>query len=117
MIIKSDERALQFIQASLDIHDKAQAEDIQMSEQDSTVQLLKQDPVAASRIHVVPQWKLNAFPEEIKCYQQPWGPWKPGQFVIHFAGAWAHVQGDDPTGQLMQKYEGHIKWGDWKTFY
>jgi mannan polymerase II complex MNN10 subunit len=38
-------------------------------------------------------------------------------FVLHFAGAWAHVKGEDPTGQLMQKYQREIVWGDWKQFY
>ncbi|SMQ45134.1 unnamed protein product [Zymoseptoria tritici ST99CH_3D7] len=51
----------------------------------------------------VKQWQLNAFPPEIKCHQDHI-PWQPGFFVIHFAGAWAHVDEPDPTGLLMRKY-------------
>ena len=56
----------------------------------------------------IPQWKMNAFPEEIKCYDESHRGWERGMFAIHFAGAWAHVEKDDPTGFLMRKYEQQI---------
>lgn len=62
----------------------------------------------AQHVHMIPQWKTNAFPEEIKCWDKDDRGWEPGTFAIHFAGAWAHVKGEDPTGQLMRKYEGEI---------
>ncbi len=116
-LVRGHERSLKFIYDSWAIHDEAHKRDEQMSEQDSTVKLMKDDPASAARVHVVPQWKLNAFPEEIACYDKDRQVWEHGTFILHFAGAWAHVKGDDPTGQLMDKYEREIIWGDWKQFY
>jgi mannan polymerase II complex MNN10 subunit len=56
----------------------------------------------------IPQWTINAFPEEIGCYDTHKMKWAKGMFVVHFAGAWAHVIGEDPTGHLMRKYEPEI---------
>ncbi|KAH7069243.1 galactosyl transferase GMA12/MNN10 family-domain-containing protein [Paraphoma chrysanthemicola] len=116
-LVRGHERSLKFIHDSWDIHDKARAKEENMSEQDSTVKLMKEDKASADRVHVVPQWKLNAFPTEIACFDDESTAWEHGQFVLHFAGAWAHVKGKDPTGQLMNKYEREIIWGDWKEFY
>ena len=58
----------------------------------------------------IPQWKINAFPEEIKCWDKHGKGWERGMFVVHFAGAWAHVKEEDPTGFLMRKYEKQIIW-------
>lgn len=116
-LVRGHERSLKLIHDSWAIHDKAKAENIQMSEQDSTVKLMKDDQASAERVHVVPQWKLNAFPQEIACFDENKKVWEHGTFILHFAGAWAHVKGDDPTGQLMKKYEHEIIWGDWKDFY
>ncbi|KAK3081174.1 hypothetical protein LTS18_009429 [Coniosporium uncinatum] len=51
---------------------------------------------------------MNAFPEEITCYEKGGGPWRKGMFAVHFAGAWAYVGGDDPYGTLFRKYEGEV---------
>ena len=57
----------------------------------------------------VPQWKINAFPKEIECWDKDNRGWQRGDFVIHFAGAWAHVTDtEDPTGYLMRKYRSEI---------
>jgi mannan polymerase II complex MNN10 subunit len=90
--------------------------DTALSEQDAMVKLMK-DEQYTDKFHVVPQWKLNAFPQEIACFDGSQKVWEHGTFVLHFAGAWAHVKGEDPTGQLMKKYENLIIWGDWKQFY
>lgn len=58
----------------------------------------------------IPQWKINAFPEDIRCWDKADRGWERGTFVLHFAGAWAHVKEEDPTGFLMRKYEGEIIW-------
>ncbi|KAI9792846.1 MAG: hypothetical protein M1833_001005 [Piccolia ochrophora] len=53
----------------------------------------------------IPQWKMNAFPEEVPCFDQTGKGWEPGMFVVHFAGAWAHMQNStDAKGELMSKY-------------
>jgi mannan polymerase II complex MNN10 subunit len=53
----------------------------------------------------IPQWKINAFPKEIRCYDKSQRSWERGLFTVHFAGAWAHIKEEDPTGFLMRKYE------------
>ena len=42
------------------------------------------------------------------------GPWRYGDFVMHFAGAWVYVEGEDPVGELMRQYEPEIIWGETK---
>ncbi len=64
---------------------------------------------ASKHVRFIPQWKINAFPEEIRCWDGSERGWEPGVFTIHFAGAWAHVHVDDPTGFLMRKYSGYIE--------
>jgi len=39
------------------------------------------------------------------------GSWQPGDFVVHFAGAWVYIHDKDPTGVLMQRYEHLVEWG------
>ncbi|KAF2206506.1 glycosyltransferase family 34 protein [Cercospora zeae-maydis SCOH1-5] len=51
----------------------------------------------------VKQYKMNAFPPEIHCVEDD-RFWQPGDFMIHMAGAWAHVHEEDPTGLLLRKY-------------
>ena len=115
-VVRAHERSMNFIRDAIRLHDEAKKKEENMSEQDAMVQLMKEDK-NKDRFSVVPQWKLNAFPEEIPCYDDSKKKWEHGTFIIHFAGAWAHVKGDDPTGQLMRKYEHEIMWGDWKEFY
>lgn len=82
--------------------------------------LINEDKASGDRTVRVPQFKLNAFPEEIKCYDEEKKAWEKGAFVIHFAGAWAHVEdkeNNDPTGLLMRKYEKEIVWGKWEDVY
>ncbi|KAA8616813.1 Glyco-transf-34 domain containing protein [Pyrenophora tritici-repentis] len=112
-IARAHDRSLGFVRRALELHDDPQQS---YSEQDAMVQLLKEKPYMHRNV-VAPQSKLNAYPEEIKCFEDPDGQWKPGYFVIHFAGAWAHVEGEDPTGQLMNQYEDKILWGEWEQFY
>lgn len=87
-------------------------EDTARSEQDAIRDLIydndwdREDRVLAEKsVMIMPQRTMNAFPEEIRCVEaQPSGVWSPGDFIIHFAGAWAHLQEEDPTGYLMRKY-------------
>jgi mannan polymerase II complex MNN10 subunit len=116
-LVRGHERSLKLIHDVFAIHDEAKKKDKQMSEQDATVHLLKDNKAIFDTVHRVPQWKLNAFPQEIACFDESHQVWEHGTFVIHFAGAWAHVKGEDPTGQLMKKYEHEIMWGDWREFY
>ena len=56
----------------------------------------------------IPQWKINAYPKEILCYDEKEMSWQNGMFVVHFPGAWAYVDGNDPVGQLMETYQKFI---------
>ncbi|KAJ4296187.1 hypothetical protein N0V90_006231 [Kalmusia sp. IMI 367209] len=118
-IVRSHKRSLKFLDDvyAVEAREKKKDKDLQMSEQDAITTLMKEDAKSKARTTVVPQWMLNAFPEEIQCYAEPKRVWEPGFFLVHFAGAWAHVKGEDPTGQLMKKYKDEIIWGDWKEFY
>lgn len=77
------------------------------SEQDCMLAQLRR-PAHARRAVWLPQRRMNAFPAEIACYDAAGEHWQPGDFVAHFAGAWAHLRGPrvkrDPYGVLMRKY-------------
>jgi mannan polymerase II complex MNN10 subunit len=116
-IVRSRESSAKHLQDTYNIHAEAEKKGEQYSEQDAMKKLSEIDTAAANRTIQVPQWKINAFPQEIPCYDEHQKVWEPGTFVLHFAGAWAHVQGDDPTGALMRKYEKEIVWGAWEDIY
>ncbi|GFF22900.1 probable alpha-1,2-galactosyltransferase gmh2 [Aspergillus udagawae] len=76
------------------------------SEQDCMLQLIKENRHdEEEQVLFIPQWKMNAFPEEILCYDQDNRKWEPGMFVVHFAGAWAHMPNrTDAKADLFEKY-------------
>ncbi|KAF2705132.1 glycosyltransferase family 34 protein [Pleomassaria siparia CBS 279.74] len=117
-LVRGHERSIKFLHDIYTISDHAKkTTEHGLSEQDSMAKIIADDKASGARTMQVPQWKLNAFPKEIACFDKSEQVWEPGMFVIHFAGAWAHVKGEDPTGQLMTKYKDEIIWGDWKNFY
>jgi len=116
-LARSSNNVIKFFDNVRRIHDEEQSKGESKSEQDCMLQHLRSGAPGTSvpdRILYIPQWKLNAFPEEIGCFDDHSGKWERGNFVLHFAGAWAHVKEDDPTGFLMKKYEGQIVWGPWE---
>ncbi|KAJ6035976.1 hypothetical protein N7540_000255 [Penicillium herquei] len=112
-IARSSSRSIEFFDAIRAVHDTEKKNTgTMLGDQDAMSVLLKSiDPITQCAL-AIPQWKINAFPEEIGCYDTHKKKWEKGMFVVHFAGAWAHVSGDDPTGQLMRKYESEIIWGN-----
>lgn len=101
--------------ATLDFLDRARVkghENEKWSEQDAVRNLVYADDwdradrvIAERQVMMIPQRAVNAFPSEIPCVQkEPNGFWRRGDLLIHFAGAWAHVKEEDPTGFLMKKY-------------
>ncbi|EAW25564.1 uncharacterized protein NFIA_043830 [Aspergillus fischeri NRRL 181] len=78
------------------------------NDQESMAEFLQSKTPLIEHAIRIPQWRINAFPEEIGCYDSHKKKWEKGMFVIHFAGAWAHVVEEDPTGHLMRKYESQI---------
>jgi mannan polymerase II complex MNN10 subunit len=111
MLIRSSARSLAFLNKVREYHD---AEKLKTGdgphEQEAMKQLLHSNPADMARVMFLPQKKLNSFPEQIQCYDQDGEPWSEGDLLLHFAGAWAHVEGEDPTGQLMKKYERFATW-------
>lgn len=118
-IVRGHPRSLKFLHDIYSISDREKEKNPEhgLSEQDSMAKLIKSDPAFGARTKQIAQYKLNAFPQEIACFDEERKVWSHGAFVIHFAGAWAHVKGDDPTGQLMTKYKNEIIWGNWRDFY
>lgn len=105
MVYKSTSWSLSFLTAAQDLRKKNLAADIHHSEQDDMRDLLAEDSLGAVEKTVfVEQWKMNAFPEEIKCFDKAQRGWEKGMFLVHFAGAWAHVKEPDPVKFLMRKY-------------
>jgi mannan polymerase II complex MNN10 subunit len=115
-LVRGHNRSISFLDKARARHDAEDVAGNQFSEQDSMVVVLREDDAYNNYAYQVPQFKLNAFPEEIKCYDQEKRMWEPGAFVIHFAGAWAYLKDEDPTGVLMEKYRTQIIWGDWESF-
>ena len=58
----------------------------------------------------IKQWKMNAFPAEVPCYDDEQRKWEPGMFVLHVAGAWAHMPDDKENAKniLIQKYANDV---------
>lgn len=118
-VVRSHQRSINFLDSidAVEMEGKKKDPKAQLSEQDAITTFMEQQPaLTKKRTAVIPQWMINAFPDEIPCYEEPERPWEPGFFLVHFAGAWAHVEGEDPTGQLMRKYQGEILWGDKQDF-
>jgi len=107
MLVRSRPSALDFlniVRAYGDAHSG-------VNEQDCIRDVINQNSNhVADQALWIPQWKLNAFPEEIRCWDEDQKGWEKGLFVVHFAGAWAHVKEEDPAGFLMNKYAKEIIW-------
>ncbi len=77
-----------------------------VTEQDCLLKIIQDNVLhAREKSVIIRQYKMNAFPKEIGCYDDGETHWEEGMFLIHFAGAWAHVKEEDPTGLLMRKYQ------------
>ena len=86
-----------------------------LSEQDCIRDILYRTPLGKKHARWVPQHKINAFPPEIPCWDKVGKGWSVGEFVVHFAGAWAHMTGyKDETGLLMRKYAELVDTKDYK---
>ncbi|KAJ5991326.1 hypothetical protein N7522_011533 [Penicillium canescens] len=108
-IVRSSSRSIQFLNAIRAIHDREKEQSGRsLGDQDSMEAFLKSNAPLTQHAMRIPQWTINAFPEEIGCYDTHKKKWEKGMFVVHFAGAWAHIAGEDPTGHLMRKYEPEI---------
>jgi mannan polymerase II complex MNN10 subunit len=107
MLVRSRPSSLEFLNRVRRYHDDHK----DLSEQDCIRDVVNQNANGeADQTHWIPQNKMNAFPEEIRCWDQLGGRWEKGMFVVHFAGAWAYIKEEDPTGILMRKYEPEIIW-------
>jgi mannan polymerase II complex MNN10 subunit len=111
MLVRSTPSSLAFLHKVRAYHDGQESDTSDgPHEQESMKRLLHSNPADMARVVFLPQSKLNSFPEEINCYDEHGTPWQEGDLMVHFAGAWAHVQGEDPTGQLMDQYKRFSEW-------
>jgi mannan polymerase II complex MNN10 subunit len=107
MIIRATPQIFEFFARVRGYHDVNK----QFSEQDCLRDvILDPDGGTSPDVLFIPQWKINAFPDEIRCWDRHQRGWEEGMLVAHFAGAWAHIKENDPTGFLMRKYERFIRW-------
>ena len=105
MLMRSTPWAVQLLRETWSCGEVESAPGRHFTEQDCLLRLIEKNVVhARDKSVMVRQWRMNAFPEEIPCYDDGETHWEEGMFVVHFAGAWAHVKGEDPTGDLMRKY-------------
>ncbi|KAF2277528.1 uncharacterized protein EI97DRAFT_449623 [Westerdykella ornata] len=122
-LVRGHKRSLDLFQAIDEVRASvAEKEHDNILEQDAMGRLLKSNPEAAAKSLRLPSYLMNAYPPEIRCYEDKTvtdisAEWKPGYFYIHFAGAGIVVGGHDAVGRLMRKYEQYVIWGDWRTFY
>ena len=111
-IARSSPRSIEILNAIRVLHDREKSKENgkSLNDQESMRDFLKSKHPLTEHVVRIPQWKINAFPHEIGCYDEHKRKWEKGMLVIHFAGAWAHVISDDPTGYLMRRYERDIIW-------
>ncbi|QDS75934.1 hypothetical protein FKW77_003084 [Venturia effusa] len=109
-LTRASPRSHTFINRVAEYHKANATYEHQLSEQDCMRDILFQSSFMSNQFVMIPQWKMNAFPEEIPCYDKDQKMFERGVFMLHFAGAWAHVKEEDPTGYLMKKYEREIIW-------
>jgi mannan polymerase II complex MNN10 subunit len=104
MLLRSSPTMLTFLSEVWKCGDVKEGEK-RPNEQDCIRDILTQQAAWKPRAIWIPQTKINAFPDEISCWDKHKKGWQPGDFVVHFPGAWAHLKGvKDPYGVLMRKY-------------
>ena len=105
MLVRSSPSALDFLNRVRTYGDKH----LELSEQECIRDVINMNADGEKeQAKWIPQRTINAFPKEIRCWDEPNGAWTRGTFVIHFAGAWWWIKKEDPTGHLMRRYEQQI---------
>ncbi|KAJ5454064.1 uncharacterized protein N7458_005020 [Penicillium daleae] len=107
MLLRSTSQVLAFLsRAKTCRYDPLPGLNNNPSEQDCMLQLIEENQHdEQEQVLFIPQWKMNAFPEEIPCYDHYNKKWEPGMFVVHFAGAWAHMPNrTDAKAELFERY-------------
>ena len=111
ILIRSNQRSVRFIDAMRELYDEEKPRSNPgYNEQDAMRNLIKSGSPLANHVLRIPQWKINALPQEIRCYDDSERPWEKGMFVVHFPGAAWHIRTKDPKGFLMRQYEDEIIW-------
>src|SRR5437764_1048209 len=105
MILRSGRRAMLMVE-KIRKYGKANPD---RSEQDCLQKLIEENKGGEKQhVMIIPQWKINAFPQENACYDSSKRGWQKGDFVLHLAGAWAYLKNNsDPYGEMMRRYEKH----------
>ena len=93
-----------------------------LSEQDAMVYLLETSDEVRNRAVYAPQKVLNGNAEEIQCTEwfeetrEKGASWELGDFVIHFAGAWAHKKKILEANGMSEEEVGGLDKFDAETF-
>jgi hypothetical protein len=109
-LTRATPRANDFFERVIEYHQANATYEHQMSEQDCMRDIMFESSFLEDRFVMIPQHSINAFPEEIKCFDQRYKKgWEPGAFFIHFAGAWAHVKEEvSMRGTLNEMFSGDV---------
>jgi mannan polymerase II complex MNN10 subunit len=76
-------RTDEFMNAVIDYHTAEASEEHQLSEQDCMRDIMFVKNRFQESYVFVPQYKLNAFPPEIGCYDKYNQKWQHGTFMVH----------------------------------
>lgn len=111
MLFRAHPRVVRFLQSVRQCGSEAELRKEHHSEQDCMRDLIADnDNGVRDRTIFVPQWRMNAFPEEIPCFDESKRAWEPGMFLVHFAGAWAHMRNvTNPKDFLFRKYNVYVE--------
>ncbi|KAJ6049414.1 hypothetical protein N7444_006130 [Penicillium canescens] len=78
-IVRSSSRSIQFLNAIRAIHDREKEQSGRsLGDQDSMEAFLKSNAPLTQHAMRIPQWTINAFPEEIGCYDTHKKKWEKG---------------------------------------
>jgi mannan polymerase II complex MNN10 subunit len=110
MLFRSNPRVSAFLTRALACRDEGLPDKDNPNEQHCFNHLLKENQYGeAERVVFAPQWTMNAYPEEMPCYDEFKRKWEPGMFVVHFAGAWVWITNvTDAKGELFNRYHRRV---------
>jgi mannan polymerase II complex MNN10 subunit len=75
-LVKSNEWSLKFLDGTRSMYDEKEAKEKEAKgehtphDQQAMVQLMEAKPALLGNVKYIPQWKMNAYPEEIGCYDE-----------------------------------------------
>jgi hypothetical protein len=81
-LTRATPRTAKFVDAVIDYHNTNATQEHQLSEQDCMRDIMFKQKRFTENYVFIPQYKLNAFPQEIKCFDKYKKGWAPGTFMV-----------------------------------